>query len=402
MTQHIRFYTLVTIIALVLSACTIWSTPTPTPQTPGIGEPIPTTTPVPAMSMVVSYDTTISYDTVDQEVNYIYVIENTSTTPLPGPLTVTDDRVTVTCPGLESVGNGDASLDVGESITCTGPYKITQLDLNAGSFTNTATASAGENFSSAVTATVTVVQTKALTLTASANPQTYKSVDEQVIYTYTVKNTGNVTLGPAQFTITDSKFADPFICGSEGASLAPNETATCSRTYTVTQADLDARSVTSNATVTDGTTTSPSTTTIINKDTTSNLELVADPNLAKGSTISHHVVKGEWLWQIARCYGADPRQTVRSNPQLSDPAKIDPGITVSVPNIGSERIIYGPQIGDDQVKSCVPAYEVQSGDTWENIAERFKASPSLLREVNSVTVLSPGIKIRVPINSVGD
>jgi LysM repeat protein len=247
-----------------------------------------------------------------------------------------------------------------------------------------------------------MTQNKALTLTKTADLASYNSLNQQVIYSYVITNSGNVTLGPVQFVINDDKISTPVNCGSADANPAPNTTVTCSATYTITQADLDAGSVTSNATATDGTTTSPSIVTTLNKDTTSSLQLVVDPNLKQNSTISHSVVKGEWLWQIARCYGADPKQAILSNSQLSDPAKIDPGITVTVPNIGSERTIYGPQTGDDQIKSCVPTYEVQSGDTWENIAAKFKASPSLLREVNSITALSPGIRIRVPINSVGD
>lgn len=376
MTQNIRFYTLATIIALVLSACIFTSTPTPAPPTPGI-IPIPTTTPVPAMSMVVSYDTTISYNAVDQVVNYIYVIGNTSTTPLPGPMLVTDDRVAVvTCPGVETVGNNDANLNVDESITCNGSYTITQLDLNAGSFANTATASAGGNFSPAVTATVTIVQTKALTLTTSANPETYNSVDEKVIYTYTVKNTGNVTLGPTQFSITDDKFDAPFICGSDGDSLAPNATATCSRTYTVTQADLNAGSVTNTATVSDGTTTSSPVTGTINKG-----------GPAPGATVQHTVVAGEWLWQIARCYGADPRQVVRDNP-LPDPTELMPGTIVTVHNVGSKGTSYGTP--------CVRIHRVQSGDTWESIAGQYSnVDIRLLKEANPGGLL-PGSDIKVP------
>ena len=377
MTQNIRFFTLTAVIVLALSACTFNSTPVP--PTPGFVEPIPTTTPVSAMSMVVSYDTTNVYDAVDQEVNYIYVIENTSATPLPGPITVTDDRVTVTCPGVETVGNLDANLDVGESITCTGPYKITQLDLNAGSFANTATASAGGNFSPAVTTTVTLTQTRALTLTKSANPTTYNNVDEKIIYTYTVKNTGNVTLGPAQFMITDNKFTESFICGSEGASLAPDETATCSRTYTITQADLDAGSVTNTATVSDGTTTSDPVVGIINK-----------VGSVPGIPTQHTVVEGEWLWQIARCYGADPRQVVRDNP-LPDPTKLKAGTIVTVNNVGKIGPVLGPP--------CIHWHTVVSGDTWVSIAQKFNNVDANLIQRSDVNPrgLVPGDQVRVPV-----
>ena len=367
MTQKHRIYALGTIIALALSACNFSSTPVP--PTPGFVDPIPTATLVPAMSMVVSYDTTNVYDAVDQEVNYIYVIANTSTTPLPGPMTVTDDRVTtVTCPEI-------TTLNAGESITCTGPYKITQLDLNAGSFTNTATASAGGSNSPAVVTTVTVTQTRALTLTTKADPVTYNNVGDLITYSYDIKNTGNVTLGPVQFLINDDKFDAQFNCGSDATSIDPNATVFCSRTYTITQADLNAGSVTNTATVTDGTTTSASVAGTINKS-----------GPAPGTTVQHTVVEGEWLWQIARCYGADPKQVVQDNP-LPDPTELMPGTTVTVHNVGSKGPSYG--------SPCVTIHRAQTGDTWESIASQYNADIALLQKANPGG-LSPGIDIKVP------
>src|SRR5207237_1349052 len=88
---------------------------------------------------------------------------------------------------------------------------------------------------------------KSISLTKTANPPTYSAVGQVITYTYTIKNTGNVTLGPAQFTVTDDHIGT-FNCGPAGTTLAPGGTVSCTANYTITQADLDAGSVTNTST----------------------------------------------------------------------------------------------------------------------------------------------------------
>jgi LysM repeat protein len=111
-----------------------------------------------------------------------------------------------------------------------------------------------------------------------------------------------------------------------------------------------------------------------------------------GSTIKYQVVAGDWLWQIARCYGADPNKVIEANPQIADPAQISPNTTVTVPNIGSAGKIYGPP--------CVTTHTVQSGDTWNSIALKYNADLTVLQMVNSNT-LTNGNVLKVPLNSAG-
>ncbi len=73
--------------------------------------------------------------------HYSYLVTNSGSAPLAGPVTVADDKSTgETCPAVSTVGDFDNYLDPGESITCTATYTVTAGDVIAGFVTNTASA----------------------------------------------------------------------------------------------------------------------------------------------------------------------------------------------------------------------------------------------------------------------
>jgi hypothetical protein len=119
--------------------------------------------------------------------------------------------------------------------------------------TNKATASGGGLTSNQASATVTLTQIKTISLAKSANPTTYSAVGQTITYSYTITNTGNVTLASAQYKVSDDHIngGTAFTCGSS-TTLAPNATVTCTNTYTITAADLSAGSVTNKATASGG------------------------------------------------------------------------------------------------------------------------------------------------------
>ena len=372
MTQKLRFCSLATIIALVLSACAL-----PTDNNRAIAN-----TPLaPAIQMTVSANTSTPFNAVGQVINYTYLVKNAGAAAYPGPVSVTDNKAAINCPGVNTVGNSDDNLDVNEEITCTGTYTITQADLDSGSVTNTATATVSGSSSAPVTTAVTLTQNRALTLSKAANPTTYNQVGQIITYTYVILNNGNVTLqGP--FSIADDRAA--VNCTQPGDNLlSPNEEMSCTASYSIVQDNLSAGSVTNNASASNGTIASNNATTTINKT-----GAAPSTTLVPGTDVEHRVQDGEWLWQIARCYGANPKDVIDANPQLSNPSRISPNITVSVPNIGSTGTIYG--------SPCIHMHTVASGDTWASIAQQYSADSNLIQEVNPVGLV-PGNKVRVPV-----
>ncbi len=96
-----------------------------------------------------------TYDTVGQVISYTYDVGNAGGTILAGPVTVADDKETVSCPALTTVGNHDGNLDPAESVQCTASHTIVQADINAGAIVNHATATVDGIDSNQDSATVT-------------------------------------------------------------------------------------------------------------------------------------------------------------------------------------------------------------------------------------------------------
>ncbi len=96
------------------------------------------------------------------------------------------------------------------------------------------------------------------------------------------------------------------------------------------------------------------------------------PEITSIST-QHTVQEREWLYQIARCYGASPQEIAAVN-RLPHPGWIMAGEVWTIPNVGSAGTPVGPP--------CLIYYTVQQGDTLLSIAGRYKIPLDMLMFAN--------------------
>jgi uncharacterized repeat protein (TIGR01451 family) len=197
---------------------------------------------------------------VGDQITYAFTVTNTGNVPLSN-ITITDPL-----PGIVLSGGPLASLapGVSNSTTFTGLYTITQADINAGRVANQALATGTppvgppvtdlsdnnsplENDSTIVplTPTPSIALVKSGTFVDNA-PIMSVNVGDQILYSFTVTNTGNVPL--SNITITDP-LPGLVLSGGPLASLAPGASngTTFTGLYTITQADITAGRVANQA-----------------------------------------------------------------------------------------------------------------------------------------------------------
>jgi len=191
----------------------------------------------PSLALVKNITAGDPFSAIGDTIEYEYIVTNSGNVTLNGPVTVDDDQASVTCPAV-------TALDPGDSVTCTASYTVTLVDVSAGSITNTATAHADgiDSDPAQATATLTVIRTLSLVKNITAGDP-YATVGSTVDYEYIVTNTGNVALaGPVTVDDDQATVTCPSI-----TTLDPGDTATCTASHSVTQADLNAGSITNTA-----------------------------------------------------------------------------------------------------------------------------------------------------------
>ena len=215
------------------------------------------------------------------EIAYTFTVSNTGN--------VTLDPISVSDPMLTGISCVATSLAPGASTTCSAdPYTLLQTDMDAGGVENTATASGtpppapdgtpatpvtdvsddGTNGDEATETgaldgttdgnatndptvallapvpSIQLVKEIASISTALGSNAAFTDAGDQISYSFTVTNTGNVSLEP--ISVSDSILTN---IACVATSLAPGGSTTCTADpYTLTQADIDAGGVENTAT----------------------------------------------------------------------------------------------------------------------------------------------------------
>lgn len=183
------------------------------------------------------------------------VVPYTMTATNSGNTTLSDVVVTDPLVGaaLTCDQTAPVSLAPGGVLTCSADYTITQADVDSGQLSNTATLAASAPGGVQVPATDTVVlpaaQSADLTLTKSASVASVAAVGDPVEYTFTIQNSGNVTMSGVSLTDPLPGLGSLTCDVSLPATLAPADLVTCTAPYLTTQADLDAGGIDNTATV---------------------------------------------------------------------------------------------------------------------------------------------------------
>lgn len=187
--------------------------------------------------------------TVGSTIAYTFTLTNT------GNVTLTDVSVADTLPGIVLEGGPLAALAPGamDTKTFTALYRLTQKDIDAGEVRNSATARAtppGPAGTPPLTSppsdvTTPVESAPKLELVKSSDKASIAKAGEVLTYTFKVSNTGNVTV--KDIAVKDDKLVPAQICTVP--ELAPAKDASCTRSYEVTQADIDVGGVRNTAVV---------------------------------------------------------------------------------------------------------------------------------------------------------
>ncbi len=205
-----------------------------------------TVTAAPALS-ITKDATTANYNAVGQTISYNIVATNSGNVSL-AAVTVTDANAVL---GTCTPANG-SSLAPGATLTCPATHVVTQPDIDAGHYLNTACVDDGAAGAAQVCddADTPAANTPHLSIEKAVTEANYDSIGDVLNYTIVATNDGNSSL--ASVTVTDPNASGLTCTPANGSPLAPGSSMDCTASHTITQADIDAGHYLNTACVDDG------------------------------------------------------------------------------------------------------------------------------------------------------
>ena len=178
---------------------------------------------------------------IGERITYSFTVRNT------GGVTLTNVHITDPLIGGGQIAVTPSTLAAGATGTATAPYTVRAQDVVNGQVPNTATVRGTSPTNATATATSScnvMIDGPAITLTKSG--PTVTRIGDRITYSFSVRNTGNVTL-------TNVHITDPLIGTGQIAvtpsTLAPDGTGTATAQYTVRQQDVVNNQIPNTATV---------------------------------------------------------------------------------------------------------------------------------------------------------
>lgn len=187
-----------------------------------------------------------TYTGTSQEIIFTYKVTSIGELPVAGPFAFSHNKSiqNLTC-------DGNSLESQGAFITCTGKYSTQPEDVTNGSFLYGVKVSApGVEAENEVTISF-LPQPKLELLYITPTPSEAFASGVIIYYKYHFKNAGNMNL--SSFSVSDN-IATDLTCPA--VTLKPNDTADCTGTYKIQQADINRGYVTNTASISSGATVS--------------------------------------------------------------------------------------------------------------------------------------------------
>jgi uncharacterized repeat protein (TIGR01451 family) len=216
-------------------------------------------------------------------VTYDFTLTNSGNVTLIAPITVVDDKVTITC-------SDQSDFSPGTTRGCSGIYTVTSADMGNGSLSNsgyaTAKFGATDVISNSVDSTLATFVGPRFKIEVSPDKSIATYTNEIITYTYTFTNTGGDFI-EAPYTVTSSLGStypsSTLDCSLATSPLAPGASTSCKSTYSVTTSGTITNTVTDATAQHSGASVNASNTPVTSSSTTayicsaSNLRYTASP-----------------------------------------------------------------------------------------------------------------------------